>query len=111
MDVELTDLGRSVLQGGEKLSIRYVNGPILVPDQADAIPDFEVLAWFRSELAENDSPPGLMIDSPAIVAGAFGQGRVICFSPHPEQSPSCEGFVWEAIQSEVFLGDSRRDRR
>jgi predicted deacylase/glutamine amidotransferase-like uncharacterized protein len=102
VEVELTDLGRSVLQGGDApFSIRYVNGPILVPDQAEAIPDFEVLARFRSELAENDTPPGVMIHSPAIVAGNFGQGRVICFSPHPEQSPGCEGFVWEAIQSQL----------
>ncbi len=100
--VELTERGRTILQGESKpFPIRYVNGPILVPDQSEAIPDFETLAWFRSELAENGTPLGVMINSPAIVAGEFGQGRVICFSPHPEQTPGCEHFVWKAIEKSI----------
>lgn len=103
VDVELTTLGRRMLRGEDQpVSVRYVNGPILAPDGAEEIPDFEVLAWFRSELAENNTPRGVMINSPAIVAGDFGQGRVFCFSPHPEQTPGCEHFVWEALEEHLF---------
>jgi hypothetical protein len=98
VEVELSAAGQAMFTGAEeRFTIRYVNGPILVPDQSPEIPDFKTLAWFRSELAENGAPLGVMIDSPAIVAGAFGQGRVVCFSPHPEQTAGCEEFVWQAI--------------
>ena len=99
VDVELTPAGRTSLAfDTDRLSIKYVNGPILVPDNSPEIADFEVLAWFRSELSENEAPPGIMLNSPAVVRGQFGQGRVICFSPHPEQSIGCEALVWQALQ-------------
>ena len=97
--IELTDKGRNVLGlPSGQIDIRYANGPILVPAKNDAIADFEPLACFRTELAEHDSPKGAMINSAAIVRGAFGNGRVIVSSPHPEQTPGMETFIEHAVR-------------
>jgi len=85
--IEPTGKGREILGfPAGQLDIRYANGPIYKAAESPAIPDFEPLALFRTELAENDSPKGAMVNSPAMVAGTFGKGRVICSSPHPEQT-------------------------
>jgi len=39
-----------------------------------------------------------MVDSPAIVRGVFGKGRVISSSPHPEQTDGMEGFAEAAVR-------------
>ncbi len=66
--------------------VLYVNGPVMGPAHSDSIPDFETVALFKSEVAENGSPKGIQIDSPAILRGTFGKGRVVGISPHPEQT-------------------------
>jgi putative intracellular protease/amidase len=97
--IELTDKGRDILGlPSGQLDIRYANGPILVPAKNDVIADFEPLAFFRTELAEHDSPKGAMINSPAIVRGTIGKGRVIVSSPHPEQTPGMENFIEQAVR-------------
>jgi putative intracellular protease/amidase len=96
--IELTDKGRSLLGDVPGLlDIHYANGPILKPAGLPELEAFETLACFRTELAENETPAGLMINSPAIVAGRFGKGRLICFSPHPEQTKGLESFVEKAV--------------
>jgi len=95
--IELTDQGRAILGHAEgRLDVLYANGPIIKPAGSKLLDDYVTLAHFRTELAENDSPKGVMVNSPAIVAGRFGKGRVICFSPHPEQSDKLAGFVLRA---------------
>jgi len=97
--LELTERGREVFGGpAGQFEARYVNGPILVPAGVDLLPDFQPLAHFRTELAKNDTPVGLMVNSPAIVAGNCGKGRVLVSSPHPEQTPGLEHFVPKAVR-------------
>ena len=99
VDIEVTPLGKETTGlPVRKHVIRYANGPIIKPDTRDGIAPFETLAFFRTELAEHDSPKGVMIDSPAIVRGAFGKGRVISSSPHPEQTGGMEGFTEHAVR-------------
>jgi glutamine amidotransferase-like uncharacterized protein len=96
--IELTDAGRQIL--GERtglVDVLYHNGPVIKSAELPDLEKFEPLAYFRTELAENDTPKGLMVDSPAIVAGHFGKGRVICISPHPEQTPGLESLVEKAL--------------
>ena len=96
--IELTPTGNNMLGNLEHpTDIKYANGPILAPANADSIPDFKPLAFYRSEIAENDSPKGVMINSPAIVSGDYGQGRVVCFGPHPEQTPGLKSMLWRSI--------------
>lgn len=97
--IQATDKGREILGfPSDQLDIRYANGPIYKAAGSPDIPDFEPLAFFRTELAEHDSPKGAMVNAPAMVAGTFGKGRVICSSPHPEQTAGMEGFIVRAVK-------------
>jgi hypothetical protein len=96
--LELTDRGCEIL--GDKhgqFDCKYANGPILCPASVESLPNYEPLAFFRTELAKNGTPVGLMLNSPAIVAGRCGKGRVIVISPHPEQTPGLEDFIPRAV--------------
>jgi len=96
--IELTDKGRQLLGNHPGLlDCKYANGPILGPAEEPSLPDYDVLAVFRSEIAEHDSPKGIMVNSPAIVAAACGKGRVIAISPHPEQMEPLQELVARAI--------------
>lgn len=97
--IEFTTKGREILGMPEGLlDIHYANGPVFNPANDEGIADFEPLAYFRTELAENGSPVGAQIHSPAMVAGTYGLGRVLCSSPHPEQQAGMETFVLKAVE-------------
>jgi hypothetical protein len=97
--MELSARGREILgERSRQFDIRYVNGPIVQPAGEDSLPDFEPLAFFRTELARNGSPVGVMVNSPAVFAGQFERGRVICISPHPEQTAGLDDIVPKAVR-------------
>jgi len=99
VQIELTAAGRAIL--GDRpglLDVKYANGPILVPAAREDLPDYQVLAYFRTELAKNNTPEGIMVNAPAIAAGRCGQGRVVAISPHPEQIPELEDLVLRAAR-------------
>ncbi len=99
VQLELLPAGRAALGGPEgEVGVRYANGPVIEPSDDPAIPDYETLAVFRSEMRKNRAPKGVMVGSPAAVAGRFGEGRVVCFSPHPEQTKGLEGLVLRAVE-------------
>jgi len=99
VEIDITPLARETIGfAPAKRPIRYANGPIIKADNREGIAPFEPLAIFRTELAENGSPKGAMVDSPAIVRGVFGKGRVISSSPHPEQTDGMEGFAEAAVR-------------
>jgi len=86
---------------GEKLTdrgVRYANGPIIKADVRKDLPEFETLVSFRSELAENETPVGVMVNAPAMVRSSFGLGRVFTSSPHPEQTAGLEPLVEKAVR-------------
>jgi len=96
--MEMTDRGREIfgpLPG--ELDCLYYQGPIVGPAGVEGLPEFEPLAYFRSEVAKNNTPKGIMVNSPAVFAGRFGKGRVLCFSPHPEQTKGLESLVTSAV--------------
>jgi predicted deacylase len=96
--LELTSPGRTILGEREgQFDCLYANGPIIKPDTKTNLPPFETLAYFRSEVSSNGSPVGVMIDSPAIFSGQYQQGRVVCVSPHPEQTEGLYDIVPNAI--------------
>lgn len=87
LDLEFTTDTYSKLQlDSPSASAVYANGPVMGPANSDAIPDFETIAIFKTEIAKNGAPEGIQIDSPAILRGGFGKGRVVGISPHPEQT-------------------------
>ena len=97
--IELTDDGRRVF-GDFKgpIDVLFANGPIVSPAGLDRLPDFKPLAIYRTEHAENGSPAGLQVGTPAILAGKCEGGRVISISPHPEATRGLEFFIPRAVE-------------
>ena len=98
LKMELTSAGASILGGPPIVNVLYHQGPIVGPAQDTNLPPYEPLAYFRTEVASNDTPKGIMINSPAIFSGRYNAGKVICISPHPEQTEGLEYLVPRAIQ-------------
>lgn len=98
VDVELTAEGRKILGDFRGLqSVLYANGPLLGPARdPGTLAPYTVLAHFRSDMAKN-APGGVMPNTPAMIAGDYGAGRVLCFSPHPEYSESLRGMIVRAV--------------
>ena len=83
---------------GQTLSIQYAQGPLLAPANRPEIEDYDVIATFETEIAKNGAPTGVMKGTTAIAKGQFGNGRVICFSPHPELTTGLEHTLLCAIE-------------
>lgn len=102
VEQEVTVDGQPILgpvQGVFK--VRYNNGPIIKPGDRADIPAYRPLALFRTEVAKNGTPAGIMVNSPAQAIGEYGKGRVFISSPHPENTPGLEhliprGILWAA---------------
>lgn len=77
----------------ETAGVKYANGPVMEPAGSPDLPDFTTLAVFKTETAENGTPAGIQVNSPAILSGTFGKGRVVGISPHPEQSERLDDVV------------------
>ena len=97
--MELTDEGRKIL-GDKKgvFEVRYHNGPIMSPMGKVGLGNFRTLANFRSEVSRYKPQKGTMVNTPAIIAGEFGKGRVLCISPHPESTIALYSLVQNAIR-------------
>jgi hypothetical protein len=100
LEIELTGAGQDMFedQDDSSLEIEFHQGPLMRPssEQGDRA-DPEVLAWFRSGVGKNGADPATMVDTPAIVRGEFGEGRVLLFSPHPEKTKGLEEWLRCAI--------------
>lgn len=94
VQMELTEAGRKIL-GDKKgaFDVRYHNGPIMSPMGKVGLGAFKPLAHFRSEVSRYESQKGTMTGTPAIIAGQYGKGRVLCISPHPESSAALHAMV------------------
>ncbi len=98
VEIVLSDAGKRLLRSkADKLDIYYAQGPLLAPAGNADIADYETVAVFQTEIANNGAPKGVMKGTTAIAQGRFGKGRVVCFSPHPEKTKGLEIFVHYAI--------------
>ena len=96
--MQLTEDGRHVFDGiPEHAEINFHNGPIVSPMNLEGLGPYKPLAFFRSEQVLYPPQKGTMLNSPAIVMGEFGQGRVMSISPHPESSPGLEKMIVQAV--------------
>jgi type 1 glutamine amidotransferase len=102
VDLEVAHDGRPILGDvGEVFKVRYNNGPIIKPSAQADLPSYRALSFFRTEVAKNGTPVGVMVDSPAQAVSTYGKGRVFISSPHPENTPGLEfliprGILWAA---------------
>ncbi len=102
VDVEMTG-GSPEILGAVKgvFKVRYNNGPILKPGDRTDLPAYTPLVLFRTEMALNGTPAGVMVNTPAQAVSTYGKGRVFVSSPHPEGTPGLEnliprGVIWAA---------------
>lgn len=79
------------------LEISYGQGPLLMPNEDPDLPDYLTLATYKTEIARNGAPEGVMLGTTAIAIGQFGKGRVFCFSPHPEKTGGLDRWVRQAV--------------
>jgi predicted deacylase/putative intracellular protease/amidase len=94
----LTDAGRRLL-GCEKpeVTCRFAQGPILAPAGRDDIADYTVLAVYRTGIGTNGADPNTMVETPALVTGTFGKGRVAVISPHPDATPGLQSWLGHLV--------------
>jgi glutamine amidotransferase-like uncharacterized protein len=102
VSIRLTRAGRRFF-GEKRDSVRvlYAQGPLLVRGTDPKIPDYELIAEYRSEVAKNGAPRGVMIGTAAIARGVYGKGRVTAMSPHPESTKGFCDYIRKAI---LWLG-------
>lgn len=107
VSIRMTDAGWQLLGRGGSVPVKYNQGPLLVPDDESDLPGYEVLATFETEVAEKGAQPGSMVGTHAIIRSMYGQGRVICYSPHPEVSGGPNGIICSGVR---WAGEGRADR-
>jgi putative intracellular protease/amidase len=91
--------------GGETtLRLFYANGPVFRPDPREELAPYVPLAEYVSDkyCADCGTNPGEMPGTPAILAAAYGKGRILLFSPNPVLA---EGD--EAAHPELFVAAVR----
>ncbi|TWT77870.1 hypothetical protein Pla123a_16680 [Posidoniimonas polymericola] len=83
-----------------ELQLRYAQGPLLGRREWDdpAVPNYESLALFDTEIAKNGAPKGVMAGTSAIVRAEHGAGRVFCYSPHPELTKGRDAMIPRAVE-------------
>ncbi|MEP3478954.1 MAG: serine hydrolase [Fuerstiella sp.] len=84
---------------GEEMEIYYGQGPLLGRPEWDDkdVPDYQSLAIYKTGLAEKGAPAGVMPGTSAIVRAHYGDGRVFCFSPHPEMTKGRGAMIGHAV--------------
>jgi len=103
--MQLTEQGKDLFPDvPEHVEVKYQNGPIVSPKQQPGLSPYTPLAYFRSENVLYEPQRGTMVDTPAIVAGRFHQGRVISISPHPEAVQALQSIITESIRWLAALG-------
>lgn len=85
--VEFSEDGKALFgaRASEQLPVTFHDGPVIMAGSLKAVTPFQPLAYYRSEALRDVSQRGTMMDTPAIVSGTFGAGRVIAIGPHFEQ--------------------------
>ncbi len=104
VELELSQQGERLFKRTaepSQVKYHYGNGPIWAPADRDDLDDYQPLAWFRSGLGQNGADPQIMVNTPAIIAGQFGKGRVVASSGHAEWTEGIEDFLGRYIEQAV----------
>lgn len=99
LPIELTSRGREIFGTTEThINVLYHNGPVIDASHVTANSGFEVLGYFRGELVNKHGKAGIMVNTPAMFLGRFGNGWVLGISPHPEANSNQVNMVLNAIR-------------
>lgn len=97
--IQLSEAGTQLFgTSTNQINIYYGQGPLLAPKEDPEVPDYQELATYATEIAKKGAPEGVMRGTTAIATASFGQGKVFCFSPHPEMTPGLQSFVHRAVR-------------
>lgn len=109
VELKLSPIGRSFFGYHDEVDIHYGQGPLLARREWDdpLVPDYQSLACFNTEIAENGAPEGIMVGTSAIVRARYGAGSVFCFSPHPELTGGCEFMIGNAVRWLAGVNDEQ----
>ena len=98
VNVTFSHEGQKLFSQEEYGTIDYINGPIFIEAGRLDLPPFLTLATYQSDIYQYHFQQGTMPNTPAIVAGQFGNGYVILFSSHPELTKGMESLVVDAVR-------------
>jgi glutamine amidotransferase-like uncharacterized protein len=83
----LTADGQKALEHPDhQVRIYYGQGPLLAPAHYEGLTAYQTLARYTTAIARHGARASTMIGTTAIARSTYGNGRVICYSPHPEAS-------------------------
>jgi putative intracellular protease/amidase len=95
--VRILDPSNVIVAGlGETITARYVNGPLLGPGGTAALPDYQQIAVFISDICDN-APPGIMPGTTCMTTSTYQLGRCVLFSFHPELTAGLEQLDVRAV--------------
>lgn len=96
--IELTEAGKKIfgLTSG-LMDVRYTGGPTFCGIGFFDFSQVLVLAHFRTEVAQYAAQQGTMVNTPAIIASRYGNGRAIAISPHPEMTPELTFMIKRSV--------------
>ncbi len=100
-DVTITfsNIGKQLLASDKESAIaNYRQGPLFAPAGRPELPAFESLAIFTTAIAKNGATPEAMIGTTAIASAPFGEGRVICYGPHPERPGGPNNLIIQGVR-------------
>lgn len=97
--LSMTPSGLRLLNAKQaELFVYYGQGPLLAPDTKAHLPGYEVLASYKTEVVSKGAPEGSMVGTHAIIRTMYKNGRVICFSPHPEKQGGPQQLMTAAVK-------------
>lgn len=97
--LSLSKAGRELLATPlDEVEVIYAQGPLLAPAIEADLPPYTPLALYETGIAKKEAPEGIMPGTTAIAKGNFGEGRVLCFSPHPEKEAGPHGFIEAGVR-------------
>ncbi len=79
------------------LEADFTGGPIFLPGRRTFMPDYVVLAEYRSEVCRFPFQRGTMVGTPAILAAPHGRGKVFLIGAHLETSAGSRDIVRKII--------------
>lgn len=98
-------------EGRAPFKLFYANGPIFTPAPSEGLAPYVSLASYVGEIynMSRGTGPGEMPGTPAIIASAYGAGRVLLFSPNPvlggagvvQEALMLDGLRWTATRGPV----------
>ncbi len=96
--LDMTPTGKEFFGlSSDTVTVQYNQGPLLQNGLSDSVADYTTLARFKTEIAENGAPKGVMIGTDAIAMGDYKLGRVFSISPHFEKRDEQRFFIRKAV--------------